>query len=26
VRWAELHWYEATGVGRRELKIKHYLD
>ena len=26
VRLAELHWYEATGVGRRELKIKHYLD
>ena len=19
---AELHWYEATGIGRRELKIK----
>ena len=26
VRLAELHWYEATSVGRRELKIKHYLD
>jgi len=25
VRLAELHWYEATGVGRRELKIKRYL-
>jgi hypothetical protein len=23
---AELHWYEATGVGRREFKIKRYLD
>jgi len=23
---AELHWYEATGVGRREYKIKTYLD
>ena len=22
---AELHWYEATGVGRREYKIKRYL-
>jgi hypothetical protein len=22
---AELHWYEATGVGRKELKIKRYL-
>jgi len=26
IRRAELHWYEATGVGRRELKIKRYLD
>ena len=26
VRLAELHWYEATGVGRRELKLKGYLD
>jgi hypothetical protein len=26
VREAELHWYEATGIGRKELKIKHYLD
>ena len=23
---AELHWYEATGIGRKELKIKRYLD
>jgi hypothetical protein len=22
---AELHWYEATGVGKREFKIKHFL-
>ncbi len=22
---AELHWYEATGVGRREIKIKRIL-
>jgi hypothetical protein len=22
---AELHWYEATGVGRKEFKIKHLL-
>ena len=22
---AELHWYEATGIGRREFKIKHLL-
>ncbi|MCR4338472.1 MAG: hypothetical protein NUW01_01150 [Gemmatimonadaceae bacterium] len=22
---AELHWYEASGVGRRELKIKRFL-
>jgi hypothetical protein len=26
VRLAELHWYEASGVGRREYKIKRYLD
>ena len=26
VRRAELHWYEATGVGRREIKLKHFLD
>jgi len=21
----ELHWYEATGIGKRELKIKRFL-
>jgi hypothetical protein len=26
VRLAEVHWYEATGIGRRELKLKRYLD
>ena len=26
VKDAELHWYEATGIGRRELKIKRYID
>ena len=26
VRLAELHWYEATGIGRREMKLKRYLD
>lgn len=26
VRTAEVHWYEATGIGRREFKIKRYLD
>ncbi len=25
-RLAELHWYEATGIGRKEFKIKRYLD
>jgi len=25
VRRAELHWYEAHGVGRKELKRKRYL-
>ena len=23
VRLAEVHWYEATGIGRKEFKIKH---
>ncbi|MCC7103617.1 MAG: hypothetical protein IT307_00605 [Chloroflexi bacterium] len=26
VRLAELHWYEAHRVGRKELKRKRYLD
>lgn len=26
MREAELPWYEATGVGRKEPKIKRYLD
>jgi len=26
IREAELHWYEATGIGRKEFKIKRYLD
>lgn len=26
VRRAELHWYEATGIGRHEFKIKRFLD
>jgi hypothetical protein len=26
LRRAELHWYEAHGVGRRNTKIKKYLD
>jgi len=25
-RLAELHWYEATRIGRKEFKIKRYLD
>lgn len=24
-RLAEVHWYEASGIGRREFKIKHLL-
>lgn len=23
---AEIHWYEATGFGKREFKIKRYLE
>jgi hypothetical protein len=26
IRRAELHWYEATGIGRHEYKIKRYVD
>ncbi len=26
VRIVELHWYEAHGIGKRDLKIKRYLD
>ena len=26
VRRAELHWYEAHGSGKREIKRKRYLD
>ena len=26
LRKVELHWYEAHGIGKRELKIKRYLD
>jgi hypothetical protein len=25
-RTAELHWYEASGIGRKEFKIKRFLD
>ena len=23
---AEMHWYEAIGIGKREFKIKRYMD
>ncbi|MFN2338657.1 MAG: hypothetical protein ABR544_06745 [Gammaproteobacteria bacterium] len=23
---AELHWYEAMGIGKKEFKIKRYID
>ena len=26
IRTAEIHWYEATGIGRKEYKIKHFVD
>jgi hypothetical protein len=26
IREAEVHWYEAAGIGRKEVKIKRYLD
>ena len=26
IRQAEVHWYEAPGIGRRDFKIKHFMD
>ena len=26
IRTAELHWYEASGIGKKELKIKRFVD
>ncbi len=26
IRLAEIHWYEAHGIGRKQMKIKQYLD
>ena len=26
IRVAELHWYEAHGIGKKELKRKRFLD
>jgi hypothetical protein len=26
VRRAEIHWYEAAGLGRKEFKIKQFVD
>lgn len=26
IKEAELHWYEAHGIGKKELKIKRFLD
>jgi hypothetical protein len=26
IRLAEVHWYEAHGIGKRQMKIKRYLD
>jgi hypothetical protein len=26
VRQAELHWFEAHGIGKRKMRIKRFLD
>jgi hypothetical protein len=26
IRWCEVHWYQAHGIGKRKLKIKRFLD
>ena len=26
IRMAEIHWYEASGIGKKEFKIKRFLN
>jgi hypothetical protein len=26
IRLAEIHWFEAHGIGKRKMRIKQYLD
>jgi hypothetical protein len=26
IRYAEIHWYEAHGIGKKRFKIKRFLD
>jgi hypothetical protein len=26
IRTVELHWYEASGIGKKEIKIKRFVD
>jgi hypothetical protein len=26
IRRAEIHWYEANGIGQRDFKVKRFLD
>lgn len=26
IRMAEIHWYEASGIGKKEFKIKHFVE
>jgi hypothetical protein len=26
IRLAEIHWYEAHGIGRKEFKLKQFID
>jgi len=26
IRRAEIHWYEASGIGKKEFKIKRFVD
>ena len=26
IKRAEIHWYEAHGIGKRDFKVKRYLD
>jgi hypothetical protein len=26
IRRAEVHWFEAHGIGKRKMRVKHFLD
>ncbi|MBF0121744.1 MAG: hypothetical protein HQK79_23180 [Desulfobacterales bacterium] len=26
VKWAEIHWFEAHGIGKKDFKVKFYME